>query len=149
MRHMCMNPKTIIFSLAIGLSLTASVAAEDHPRVAPEYFSPRPSTFNAYIYCASVQLTPSGPQRLLRGEFKFPLFSATPNVSAQIISSNAAAPMQVDAITVDERADPSGSVETVVIVEAKPIFDVAAGGLYYVNVTVTGVPAAGSKASAL
>jgi predicted secreted protein len=146
---MCMNPKMIIFSLAIGLSFTAPVAAGDHARVAPEYFSPRPSTFNAYTYSASVQLTPSGPQRLLRGEFKFPLFSATPNVSAQIISSNAAAPMQVDAITVDERADASGSMATVVVVEAKPIFDGASGGLYYVNVTVTGVPAAGSKTSAM
>ena len=99
---MRMKTRTILFSVAIGLSLTASATAGDHgASAAPEYFSPRPSTFNAYIYCASVQLTPWGPQRLLRGEFKFPRFSATPNVSAQIISSNAAAPMQVDAITVD------------------------------------------------
>ena len=142
--------KMIVSSLAIGLSFTASATADDHPaRGAPEYFSPRQSTFNAYIYCASVQLTPSGPQRLLRGEFKFPLFSAAPYVSAQIISSTAAAPMQVDAIAVDERVGSSGSAETVIVVEAKPIFDVPPSGLYYVNVTVTGIPAAPAKASSM
>jgi hypothetical protein len=145
---MWLKTKTILFSIAIGLSLTASGAAADHRAgAAPEYFSPHPSTFNAYIYCASVQLTPSGPQRLLRGEFKFPRFSATPNVSAQIISSNAAAPMQIDAITVDERVDSSGAAETVIVVEAKPIFDVPSGGLYFVNVSVTGIPAPSKTSS--
>jgi hypothetical protein len=147
---MCMKATMIVASLAIGLTLTASATADNQAaRGAPEYFTPRQSTFNAYIYCASVQLTPTGPQRLLRGEFKFPLFSAAPNVSAQIISSTASAPMQVDAITVDERVGSSGSAETVIVVEAKPIFDVPPSGLYYVNVTVTGIPAARSKTSSM
>lgn len=147
---MCMKAKMIASSLAIGLSFSAPVVADDHTaHSTPEYFAPRQATFNAYIYCASVQLTPSGPQRMLRGEFKFPPFSATPYVSAQIISSTAAVPMQVDAISVDERVGPSGSTETVVVVEAKPIFGVPPSGLYFVNIMVTGIAAAPAKTSSM
>ena len=148
MRHVFQGNDGAV-SLAAELSLTAPAVADDHVAHAPEYFSPRPSTFNAYIYCASVQLTPSGQQRLLRGEFKFPLFSATPNVSAQIISSSPAAMLQVDAITVDERVGSSGTAETVIVVEAKPIFDVPPTGLYYVNITVTGITATPARTSSM
>jgi hypothetical protein len=76
----------------------------------------------------------------LQGEFRFPVFSATPNVSVQIISSTGAAAMQVSALRIAEIPGISGSVETQIVVEAKTIFDVPAGGIYYANLVVTGVP---------
>jgi hypothetical protein len=56
-------------------------------RMSAEYFNPNPATFKAFTYCASVPLGPSISKRVLQGEFRFPAFSATPNVSVQIISS--------------------------------------------------------------
>jgi len=58
-------------------------------RMSAEYFNPNPATFKAFTYCASVPLGPSISKRVLQGEFRFPAFSATPNVSVQIISSTA------------------------------------------------------------
>ena len=60
-------------------------------RMTAEYFVPNPAPFKAYTYCASVQLGPSTSKRVLHGEFRFPVFSATPSVSVQIISSISAA----------------------------------------------------------
>jgi hypothetical protein len=82
----------------------------------------------------------STSKRVLQGEFRLPIFSATPNVSVQIISSAAAAPMQVYAVKIQEIAGISGAVETQIVVEAHTIFDVSPGGLYYANLVVTGVP---------
>jgi hypothetical protein len=67
----------------------------------------------------------------IRGEFRFPVFTATPNVSVQIISSTAAAPMQVYALRIEEILGVSGAVETQIVVEAETIFDVPANGIYY------------------
>jgi hypothetical protein len=95
---------------------------------------------NAFTYCASVLLTPSASKRVVQGEFRFPAFSATPNVSVQIISSIGGAPMQVPALKIQETPGISGSIETQIVVEAETIFDVSPGGLYYANLVVTGVP---------
>jgi hypothetical protein len=76
----------------------------------------------------------------VQGEFRFPAFSATPNVSVQIISSIAGAPMQVHALKIQEVPGLSGGTETQIAVEAGTIFDVSPGGLYYANLVVTGVP---------
>ena len=104
------------------------------------YFDPNPAPFNAFTYCASVPLGPSISKRVLHGELRFPVFSATPNVSVQIISSTGAAPMQVYALKIEEITGLSGRVETQIVVEAQTIFDVPAGGIYYANLVVTGVP---------
>jgi hypothetical protein len=104
------------------------------------YFDPNPATFKAFTYCASLQLGPSISKRVLRGQFRFPMFSATPNVSVQIISSTAAAPMQVYALRIEEIFGISGAAETQIVVEAETIFDVPANGIYYANLVVTGVP---------
>jgi hypothetical protein len=104
------------------------------------YFDPSPAPFNAFTYCASVLLTPSTTKRVVQGEFSFPAFSATPNVSVQIISSIGGAPMQVHALKIQETSGISGSIETQIVVEAVTIFDVSQGGLYYANLVVTGVP---------
>jgi hypothetical protein len=104
------------------------------------YFDPSPAPFNAFTYSASVLLTPSTSKRLVQGEFRFPAFSATPNVSVQIISSIAGAPMQVHALNIQEVPGLSGGTETQIAVEAETIFDVSPGGLYYANLVVTGVP---------
>jgi hypothetical protein len=109
-------------------------------RMTAIYFDPNPATFKAFTYCASVQLGPSTSKRVLQGEFRFPIFSATPNVSVQIISSTAAAPMQVYALRIEEISGISGAVETQIVVEAETIFDVPANGIYYANLVVTGVP---------
>jgi hypothetical protein len=82
----------------------------------------------------------SAPPLRLRAEFRFPVFSATPNVSVQIISSTGAAPTQVHAVKIEEISGISGLVETQIVVEAETIFDVSAGGIYYANLVVTGVP---------
>jgi hypothetical protein len=109
-------------------------------RMSAEYFNPNPATFKAFTYCASVPLGPSNSKRFLRGEFRFPVFSETPNVSVQIISSTAAAPMQVYALRIEEILGVSGAVETQIVVEAETIFDVPANGIYYANLVVIGVP---------
>jgi len=109
-------------------------------RMSAEYFNPNPATFKAFTYCASVPLGPSISKRVLQGEFRFPAFSATPNVSVQIISSTAAAPMQVYALRIEEIFGTSGAAETQIVVEAETIFDVPANGIYYANLVVTGVP---------
>jgi hypothetical protein len=95
----------------------------------------------AKLWFASVLLTPSNSKRVLQGEFRFPVFNATPNVSVQIISSTGAAPMQVHALKIQEVPGISGTVETQILVEAETIFDVPTGGIYYANLVVTGVPA--------
>jgi hypothetical protein len=104
------------------------------------YFDPNPAPFKAFTYCASVPLGPSTSKRTLQGEFKFPAFTAIPNVSVQIISSIGAVPMQVRALKIEEILGISGPVETQIVVEAETIFDVPAGGIYYANLVVTGVP---------
>jgi hypothetical protein len=109
-------------------------------RTTAVYFDPNPTPFKAFTYCASVPLSSSTSKRVLQGEFRFPVFSATPNVSVQIISSTGAAPMQVSALKIEEISGISGPVETQIVVEAETIFDVPAGGIYYANLVVTGVP---------
>jgi hypothetical protein len=104
------------------------------------YFDPNPAPFKAFTYCASVPLGPSTSKRVLQGEFRFPVFSATPNVSVQIISSIGAVPMQVRTLKIEEIPGISGPVETQIVVEAETIFDVPAGGIYYANLVVIGVP---------
>jgi hypothetical protein len=104
------------------------------------YFDPSPAPFNAFTYCASVLLTSSTSKRVVQGEFRFPAFSATPNVSVQIISSIGGAPMQVHAVKIQEIPEISIGTETQIVVEAHTIFDVSPGGLYYANLVVTGVP---------
>jgi hypothetical protein len=111
------------------------------------YFEPTPAPFNAYTYSASAQLIASGSPRTLRGKFGFPVFKATPNVSVQIISSISAVPMRVRAVKIREMVGQSGATETQVIVEAEPIFDVPAGGFYFANLVVTGVPVSPPTAS--
>jgi len=103
-------------------------------------FDTSPAPFNAFTYCASVLLTPSSSRRVVQGEFRFPAFRATPNVSVQIISSIAGAPMQVHAVKIQEIPEISVGAETQIIVEAQTLFDVSPGGLYYANLVVTGVP---------
>jgi len=76
----------------------------------------------------------------LQGEFRFPVFSATPNFSVQIVSSIAGAPMQVHALKIQEVPGISGGTQTQILVEAETIFDVSPGGLYYANLVVSGVP---------
>jgi hypothetical protein len=114
-------------------------ASGQSPRTSAVYFDPSPATFKAFTYCASVLLGPAS-ERVLQGEFRFPAFSTTPNVSVQIISSTGATAMQVYALRIAEIPGISGSVETQIVVEAKTIFDVPAGGIYYANLVVTGVP---------
>ena len=109
-------------------------------RAGAVYFEPNPTPFAAFTYSASVQLSPSTSGRVLQGEFRFPAFSGTPNVSVQIVSSFGAAPMQVTAVKIEEIAGISGASETQIIVEAQTIFDVPANGIYYANLGVIGVP---------
>jgi hypothetical protein len=111
------------------------------------YFDPTPAPFNAYTYSASAPLAASGSKRRLNGEFGFPVFKATPNVSVQIISSISAVPMQVRAVKISAMVGQSGAAETQIIVEAEPIFDVPAGGFYFANLLVTGVPVSPPTAS--
>jgi hypothetical protein len=109
-------------------------------RMSAEHFNPNPATFNAFTYCASVPLGPSISKRALQGEFRFPAFSATLNVSVQIISSTDAAPMQVYALRIEESFWDLGRRRNTIVVEAETIFDVHANGIYYANLVVTGVP---------
>jgi hypothetical protein len=119
-----------------------SIAAEpaQNLHTAAVYFDPSPALFKAYTYCASVQLGPSTSKRVLQGEFRFPVFSATPSVSVQIISSISAVPLQVKALKMVEISGISGPVETQIVVEAETIVDTPAGGFYYANLVLTGVP---------
>jgi hypothetical protein len=121
---------------------SASIAPEpaQNLHTAAVYFDPNPALFKAYTYCASVQLGPSTSKRVLQGEFRFPVFSAAPSVSVQIISSISAVPLQVKSIKVVEIPGVSGPVETQIVVEAETIVDVPAGGFYYANLVLTGVP---------
>jgi len=48
--------------------------------------------------------------------------------------------MQVHALKIQEVSGISGGTETQIVVEAETIFDVPAGGIYYANLVVTGVP---------
>ena len=115
-------------------------APDQSTRMAAVYFDPNPAPFKAFTYGASVQLGPSTSKRGLNGEFRFPVFSAMPNVSVQIISSAAATPMQVTALKMAEIAGMSGAIEAQIVVEAETIFDVPANGIFYANVVVTGIP---------
>jgi hypothetical protein len=119
------------------------------PHQGAVYSEPTPAPFNAYTYSASAHLVASGPKRTLQGEFRFPVFKATPNVSVQIISSISAVPMRVRAVKISEIVGQSGAAETEIIVEAEPIFDVPAGGFYFANLLVTGVPVSPPTASSL
>ena len=114
-------------------------------RAAAVYSEAKSTPFTAFTYSASVQLTPSTSTRVVQGEFRFPLFSAAPNVSVQIVSSFGAAPMQVHAVKIEEIAGMSGASETQIIVEAQTIFDVPANGIYYANLVVIGVQVPSSK----
>ena len=69
---------------AYGSDSVASASGQI-TRMTAVYFGPNPAPLKAYTYCASVQLGPSTSKRVLHGEFRFPVFSATPNVSVQII----------------------------------------------------------------
>jgi hypothetical protein len=129
---------------ALLFVLVAPAYAADAPAV---YSEPTPAPFNAYTYSASAHLVASGSKRTLQGEFRFPVFKATPNVSVQIISSISAVPMRVRAVKISEIVGQSGAAETEIIVEAEPIFDVPAGGLYFANLLVTGVPVSPPTAS--
>jgi hypothetical protein len=121
---------------------SSSIAPEpaQNLHTAAVYFDPSPALFKAYTYCASVQLGPSTSKRVLQGEFRFPVFSATPSVSVQIISSISAVPLQVKTLKMVEISGISGPVETQIVVEAETIVDTAAGGFYYANLVLTGVP---------
>ncbi|HEY4860087.1 MAG TPA: hypothetical protein VII14_09125 [Xanthobacteraceae bacterium] len=109
-------------------------------RLRPAYYEPSPALFNAYTYCASVQLAASNSNHKLQGEFRFPRFSAAPNISAQIIASISAVPMQVSAVQMSETVGTSGAVETKIVIEAETIFDIPASGFYFANLVVTGIP---------
>jgi hypothetical protein len=131
----------IQYQLPRSASGEASFAPAPEQSVAAAiYFDANPAPFDAFTYCASVLLTPSTSKRVVQGEFRFPAFSATPNVSVQIISSIGGAPMQVHALKIQEVPGISGRTETQIVVEAVTIFDVSPGGLYYANLVVTGVP---------
>jgi len=133
--------------LSPGGHASVGIAHRPEPiaRATPAYFKPNPTPFSAFTYSASVQLSPSTSPRMLQGEFGFPAFSATPNVSVQVISSFGAAPMQVHAVKIEEIAGISGASETQIIVEAQTIFDVLANGIYYANLVVIGVPLTAPK----
>jgi hypothetical protein len=107
---------------------------------AAAYFDPSPAPLNAYTYSASVRLMPLAFKAVMQGEFRFPAFQTTPSVSVQIISSIGAVPLQVKTVKISEFAGRSGSMETQIVVQAEPLFNLVASGVYYANVVVTGVP---------
>jgi len=119
-----------------------SVAAESahNPRPSAVYFDSSPAPLKAYTYTASVRLGPSTSKRILQGEFRFPVFSTAPSISVQIISSIGAVPMQVKSLKIAEIPGDSGLLETQIMVEAETIVDFPAGGLYFANIVVTGIP---------
>jgi len=131
----------ISVAAALGTACAAPAMAQyptHHEGVV--YFDPSPAPLKAYTYTASVRLGPSTSKRMLEGEFRFPLFSAPPSVSVQIISSIGAVPMQVKTLKILEIHGISGPVETQIVVEAETIADAPAGGFYYANLVLTGVP---------
>jgi hypothetical protein len=172
---MTMSSKMIILLSAAALLGTASAAlatnrvtttpvqgqslisTKGNDSVAPEllhdllmsaqYFAPSPAPLKAYTYTASVRLGPSTSKRVLQGEFRFPIFSATPSISVQIISSIGAVPMQVKSLKIVEITGASGALETQIIVEAETIVDAPAGGFYFANIVVTGIPVTPPKVS--
>ena len=139
----------ISLAAALGSACAAAPALAQYPsrQDAVVYFKPSAAPLSAYTYSASVRLAPSASKRVLQGEFRFPLFSAPPSVSVQIISSIGAVPMQVKTLKMVEIAGTSGPVETEIVVEAETIVDAPAGGLYYANVVVTGIPITSSAPS--
>jgi hypothetical protein len=135
----------LVLSVVAALNTAcAGPAMAQHPthHEAVVYFDPSPAPLKAYTYTASVRLGPSTSKRILRGEFRFPVFGAPPSVSVQIISSIGAVPMQVKTLKMVEIPGDSGPVETQIVVEAETIVDAAPGGFYYANLVVTGVPLA-------
>jgi hypothetical protein len=142
--NMLTKTKLAISLVAVLGSVCAASALAQYPTM-PEavvYFDPSPAPLKAYTYSASARLAPSASKRVLQGEFRFPVFSAPPSVSVQIISSIGAVPMQVKTLKIMEVASSSGPVETQIVVEAETIADAPAGGFYYANVVVTGIPVA-------
>ena len=133
---------TIRRQAAAGVQINDGIASEPgrHLRMPAVYFDPSPAPLKAYTYSASVQLGPTASSRILQGEFRFPVFSTTPSVSVQIISSISAVPMLVKTLKIAEIPGSNGTVETQIVVEAETIVDVPAGGFYYANVVVTGIP---------
>jgi hypothetical protein len=123
-----------------GDRLAPDPDSDRDPHQSAVYSEPAAAPFNAYTYSASAQLVASGSKRTLQGQFRFPVFKSTPNVSVQIISSISAVPMWVRAVKISEIVGQSGAAETQIIVEAEPIFNVSAGGFYFANLLVTGVP---------
>jgi hypothetical protein len=143
MRPIMFRKTKLMISVAAALGVAGAapaLAQYPTPREAVVYFDPSPAPLKAYTYSASVRLAPSTSKRVLRGEFRFPVFSAPPSVSVQIISSTGAVPMQVKALKIGEISGSSGPVETQIMVEAETIVDAPAGGFYYANVVVTGIP---------
>ena len=128
-------------------SYRSAQAPDQNAHMPAVYFGPIRAPFKAFTYCASVQLGPSISKRGLSGEFRFPAFSASPNVSVQIISTLAATPMHVIALEIAEITGISEEVETQIVVEAETIFDVPANGIFYANVVVTGVPVSPSPSA--
>lgn len=121
-------------------------------RTSAVYFDPSPAPLKAYTYSALVRLGPSASNRVLQGELRFPVFSTTPTVSVQIISSISAVPMLVKTLKIAEIPGSAGPTGTQIVVEAETIIEAPAAGFYYANVVVTGVPAippATSKAAEL
>ena len=133
---------TIRRQAAAGAQINDGISSEPgrHLRMPAVYFDPSPAPLKAYTYSASVQLGPTASSRILQGEFRFPVFSTTPSVSVQIISSISAVPMLVKTLKIAEIPGSNGPVETQIVVEAETIVDIPAGGFYYANVVVTGVP---------
>ena len=130
---------SVVAALGTACAVPAMAQYPTH-REGVVYFDPTPAPLKAYTYSASVRLGPSTSKRMLQGEFRFPVFSAPPSVSVQIISSIGAVPMQVKTLKIVELLGISGPVETQILVEAETIADAAPGGFYYANLVVTGVP---------
>src|SRR6516164_4315548 len=133
---------TIRGQAAAGAQINDSIASEPGRllRMPAVYFDPSPAPLKAYTYTASVRLSSTASNRILQGEFRFPVFSTTPTVSVQIISSISAVPMLVKTLKIAEIPGSNGPVETQIVVEAQTIVDFPAGGFYHANVVVTGVP---------
>ena len=133
---------TIRGQAAAGAQINESIASEPgrHLRMPAVYSDPSPAPLKAYTYTASVRLSSTASNRILQGEFRFPVFSTTPSVSVQIISSISAVPMLVKTLKIAEIPGSHGPVETQIVVEAETIVDIPASGFYYANVVVTGVP---------
>jgi hypothetical protein len=92
-----------------------------------------------YLFCIGT-VASNDFKRSLNGEFRFPAFRESPNVSVEIISSAAATPLHVTTLDIAEVVGASGTTETRIVIEAKTIFDIPASGIAYANVVVTGVP---------